>query len=137
MSAATFPWRAKFPTLYNGVSSPEVDAACAFIESNWSGVFELFSNIDPSVAAKRIANLEGLLVAWYLADLYPTAAEDIQSDGGMPVSSKSIGGVSVARLQMELQPGMRQLLTNTFGMQALSILLGRVERAALLSAGSN
>ena len=133
MSAANFPWRINFPSLYNGLESPAVDAACVFIESNWSGIFELFGNLSAAVAAQRQFNLEGLLVAWFLADLYPSAAENIQSDGGMPLSSKSIGGVSISRLQMEVQPGLRQLLTNTYGMQALNIILGRVERGAVIS----
>jgi hypothetical protein len=135
MSAATFPWRANFPSLYSGAASPAVDAACAFIESNWSGIFELFGNLDAATQAKRQFNLEGLLVAWYLGDLYPAALEDAQSDGGMPLSSKSIGGTSVSRLAMDVQPGLRQLLTNAFGMQALNIILGRVERGVLLSTG--
>lgn len=121
--------KTSFPTLYSGdkSSAPVVDAACQTIETEWSGIFQLYQ----SQPAKQ-AILEGYLVGWWLADLYPS--KGVSGDRGMPLTSKSIGGVSVSRKDLEAQPGLKQLESNAFGVKALSMIMAAPERYRIFGA---
>jgi hypothetical protein len=112
----TFPFIANFPTLTAG----QVDAACVSIEAEWSGIQELFATVANGAAKRTI--LEGYLVGWWLADMYPTKVLGVSGDGGMPLTSKSIGGVSISRKDLEAQSPMKQLESNVFGVKALSMI---------------
>jgi len=117
-----------FPTLYStdGMTAPVIDAACAAIETEWPGIFQLYQS-KPG----HQANLEGYLVGWWLADMYPDKVVGVSGDGGMPLTSKSIGGVSIARKDLEAQPALKQLESNAFGVKALSMIMGAPERYRL------
>jgi len=72
-----------------------------------------------------------LMVAWYLADMNPKSVTGVITNGGLPLNSKSIGGikgVSLTFRQFDVQPGMEMLTTNTFGSQALTLMMGAPER---------
>ncbi len=130
MNHASFPFAANFPTLYGtDGSSPLVDTACTVIESEWVGIFQLFQT-TPNPAAKQ-AILEGYLVGWWLADMYPDKVVGISGDGGMPLTGKSIGGVSISRKDLEAQPALKQLESNAFGVKALSMMMSAPERFML------
>jgi hypothetical protein len=55
----------------------------------------------------------------------------MQGDGGMPLTSKSIGGVSISRKDLEAQPALKQLESNAFGVKALAMLMSAPERMML------
>ena len=130
MTASDFPFKANFPTLYGSDgTAPLVTQAIAVIGTEWSGITSLYSTTGASAAKKTI--LEGYLVAWWLADMYPTKAIGISGDGGMPLTSKSIGGVSVSRKDLEAQPSLKQLESNMFGVKALSMIMSAPERFML------
>jgi hypothetical protein len=75
--------------------------------------------------------LLGYLVAWWLADMYPSALVGASSDGGMPLTSKSIGAVSISRKDLDAQPALKQLESNAFGIKALTMLVSAPERYML------
>lgn len=133
LTAQTFPFRRNFPGLYdvNGYA-PEVDNAILIVETEWSGIFEMFSTLDMQTMINRQAILDSYLVGWWLGDMFPGKMRGVQGDGGMPLVSKSIGGVSVTRKEIEMQPALAPLLSNTFGVKAAMMLMSRVERFALL-----
>jgi hypothetical protein len=129
MDHTTFPFKANFPSLIDG----QIDAACLSIEAEWSGIQELFQTVANG-AAKRVI-LEGYLVGWWLADMYPTKVLGISGDGGMPLTSKSIGGVSMSRKDLEMQPAMKQLESNAFGVKALSMIKSAPEMFRMFGQG--
>ncbi len=129
MDHTTFPFTANFPTLTNG----QVDAACVSIEAEWSGIQELFQTVANGAAKRNI--LEGYLVGWWLSDMYPTKVQGVSGDGGMPLTSKSIGGVSMTRKDLEMQPALKQLESNAFGVKALSMLKSAPEMFTMFGQG--
>lgn len=131
MDHTSFPFGANFPTLTAG----QIDAACLAVEAEWSGIQQLFQTV-PNGPAKRTI-LEGYLVGWWLADLYPTMVQGVSGDGGMPLTSKSIGGVSISRKDLESQPALKQLESNAFGVKALSMLKSAPEMFTLFGQGQS
>ena len=78
---------------------------------------------------KKTRQCFGFLTAWYLADMFPLLSSGIQSMGGLPVISKSIGGVKLTFadiLQTGKNPRFRDnlafLKTNTMGVQAYNMI---------------
>jgi len=139
---ATFPFKANFPTLYDQGTAPMVDTAIASVAAEWSGCFDaevsgiqgaagLFQTLphDQKVAKQNL--LYAYLVAWWLADMNPTSVVGVQGDGGMALTSKSIGGVSVSRKDLESQPALIPLQSNAFGHKALTMIMSAPERFRL------
>jgi hypothetical protein len=127
-----FPFADNFPGLIqNDGKAPQIDAACLVIETEWSGIFTLFSTFDAVTQKAKRDLLEGYLVGWWLADMYPTKTSGVQGDGGMPLTSKSIGGVSISRKDLEAQPALKQLESNAFGVKALAMIMSCPERMML------
>jgi hypothetical protein len=138
MNHASFPYAQFFPGLYNEVgAAPMVDYACALIEVEWAGIFQLWQNDSATLQAQKQFNLEAYLVAWWLTDMLPEQASGVQGDGGMPLTSKSIGGVSVTRKDMGLQAGMKQLESNAFGIKAAHLFMSAPERMIIAQAQPN
>ena len=125
MDHTTFPFGANFPS----ISAAAIDAACNTIETEWSGIFELYATTANPAGKQAI--LEGYLVGWWLADMNPSSATGIGADGGMPLTGKSIGGVSLSRKDLEAQPALKQLESNAFGVKALSMIMSAPERFKL------
>jgi hypothetical protein len=130
MTHANFPFIANFPSLVGtDGSAPLIDAACATVETEWSGIFELYQTVANGMAKQQ--TLEGYLVGWWLADMYPAKVVGISGDGGMPLTGKSIGEVSISRKDLEAQPSLKQLESNAFGVKALSMIMSAPERFLL------
>jgi hypothetical protein len=130
MTHANFPFISNFPKLVGtDGSSPAIDTACKTVETEWSGIFELYQTIANGAAKQQL--LEGYLVGWWLADMYPSAVTGISGDGGMPLTGKSIGGVSISRKDLEAQPSLKQLESNAFGVKALMMIMSAPERFLL------
>ena len=129
MDHSSFPFNANFP----GLVPAQVDAACVAVEAEWSGIQELFQTAANGEAKRTI--LEGYLVGWWLMDMYPTKAVGVSGDGGMPLTSKTIGGVSISRKDLEMQPALKQLESNAFGVKALSMLKSAPEMFTMFGQG--
>jgi hypothetical protein len=119
-----------------------VDTAIASVAAEWSGCFDeevsgvpgtrgLFQTLshDQRIAKQNI--LYAYLVAWWMADMNPSAVVGVSGDGGMPLTGKSIGGVSISRKDLEAQPAMKQLESNAFGVKALMMIMSAPERFRL------
>jgi len=140
---SNFPFNVNFPTLYGSDgSSPSVDNAIASVCAEWSGSFDeevsgisgtrgLWQTLPIDQRQAKQTILLGYLVAWWLADMFPTALVGASGDGGMPLTSKSIGGVSISRKDLEAQPALKQLESNVFGIKALEMLMSVPERYRL------
>ena len=124
MTRADFKYADNFPTLTDQQINAAYDEVCVM----FSGVLQLWGVLEePTRTAKRNLCIN-LLTAWYLADTKPTAVTGVVSNGGMALSSKSIGGTSVSFSDMEAQEGLKQLNSNVFGQKALMMIQSAPER---------
>lgn len=127
MTEADFMYSANFPSLGEGV----INKAYETVSVMFSGVQQLWACLpDPLRTSKRNLCMQ-LLTAWYLLDFYPGAAVGVAGNGGIPLTSKSIGGVSVSFAQTEAQEGISQLSSNVFGHKALAMIQSAPERFGL------
>ena len=113
-----------FPTL----TDDEINSACGFVSVMFSGVLRLWSVLPADTREQKRTLCMNLLVAWYLLDTRPQSASGVLGNGGMAVSSKSIGGTSLSFEGMDAQEGIKQLNSNVFGQKALIMIQGAPER---------
>jgi hypothetical protein len=59
------------------------------------GVTDLWAHLERTAYEDKTRMCYGLLVAWYIADLYPDLTTGVISSGGMPIKRKKIGGVDL------------------------------------------
>ena len=124
MTRNEFLFADKFPTL----TDAQINAAFEEIKVFYFGVKDLW-HVLPAEAAEAKRNLcYNYLLAWRLLDLNPGAAVGVMGNGGMAVSSKSIGGTSLSFQDMDAQEGIKQLNSNVFGQKALAMIQGAPER---------
>ena len=124
MTRADFKYADNFPTL----TDMQINSAYEIVSVMFSGVLTLWRVLaEPIRSAKR--NLcRNLLVAWYLLDSNPQSAVGVMGNGGMAVTSKSIGGTSLSFDSMDAQEGIKQLNSNVFGQKALMMIQSAPER---------
>lgn len=124
MTRNDFMYAGNFPELTDG----QINAACNAVSVMFSGVLTCWAVLaEPIRSAKRTLCLN-LLTAWYLLDSDPQSASGVTGNGGMALSSKSVGGVSLSFDGMEAQEGIKQLNSNVFGQKALAMIQGIPER---------
>lgn len=124
MTRADFLYADNFPDL----TDAEINVAYTTVSTMFSGVFSLWGVLsEPVREAKRKLCLN-LLIGWYLLDTNPTSASGVIGNGGMSLSSKSIGGTSLSFQNMEVQEGLKQLDSNVFGQKALVMIQSAPER---------
>jgi hypothetical protein len=128
ITPSTFVYRSNFPNVLV-VTDTVVQGSIDYVNAVYSGVFLLWAEVDQATQyAKRIA-AENLLVAWRLSNLYPSELTGVVSNGGLPLSTKSVGGTSLAFRDMPtVQDALSPLMSNTFGMDALTMILSAPER---------
>lgn len=124
MTRNEFLYADNFPDL----TDAEINAAYQETSVIFSGVKKLWSVLDAETREAKRGLCLNLLTAWYLADTNPSSVTGAIANGGMTVSSKSIGGTSLTFDSMETQEGLKQLNSNMFGQKALMIIQGAPER---------
>lgn len=124
MTRSNFFYANNFPTL----TDDDINQAYQEVTVMFSGVSQLWGVLNEELRALKRELLTNLLVAWYLADTKPAAVVGVVSNGGMALSSKSIGGTSVSFDSLEAQEGVKQLNSNMFGQKALMMIQGAPER---------
>jgi hypothetical protein len=128
---ADFTYARNFSFADGGVS--EITEAMTAVSAQWYGVLNSFWSSQGATQQTNTRNLVyNLLIAWYLADMFPMALANVGANGGMPVVKKSIGGVDITFTQYKIQEEMKVLTTNTFGLRALSMILTAPERFGML-----
>lgn len=124
MTRIDFVYSSNFPTLTDDQINMAYTEVCVI----FSGVKDLWGVLDAETREAKRTLLLNLLTAWYLADTNPTAVEGVVSNGGMSLTSKSIGGTSVSFDGIDAQEGVKQLNTNVFGQKALMMIQSAPER---------
>ena len=99
-----------------------VENAIQVIQTEWAGVKTLWHTM-PSAIRKAKRNLcMQYLVAWWLADAYPTAVVGVFTTGGIPLESKKIGNVHLTFAERSTQDALTSLRSNFFGLKVLDML---------------
>ena len=91
----------------------------------FAGVGELWSHLDRKEYVLKTQLCYGLLVAWYIADLFPDLTLGVMSTGGIPLKSKQIGGTKIIFGEASKKAGavnnadlLQALKSNAFGAKA-------------------
>lgn len=111
---------------FTGLTNDQISTAIDECEVTWSGIYTMWSKAEQVLRDKKRLLCMNYIVAWYLADMYPKAVKDIATMGGIPLSSKSIGGaanVSLSFRERKVPTGMEQFTSNVFGMKALDMIM--------------
>ena len=124
MLPSDFAYNANF----SGLTDTQIQGAIDAVETVYYGILQCWADLPDPVRTNKRALVENLLVAFWLANFYPSSVRGIVSNGGLPLSSKSIGGTSVSFENISAQEGMEGLKSNTFGLQALAMIQSAPER---------
>lgn len=124
MTRNDFKYAANFPTLTDN----EINDAYETVLAMFAGVAQLWGVLSLQIRTMKRTLCYNLLTAWYLADTKPLALSGMVGNGGMALSSKSIGGTSVTFQDMDSQEGLKQLNSNAFGQKALMMIQSAPER---------
>lgn len=127
MTRQEFKFADNFPTL----TDLDINNAYDIVSVMFSGVLSCWAILGEPLRTQKRTLLLNLLIAWYLLDTNPTAATGVIGNGGMAVSSKSIGGTSLSFADMEAQDGLKQLNSNMFGQKALMMIQTIPERFSI------
>lgn len=127
MTRSNFKYAENFPSL----TDEQIGSAYETVLVMFSGVNELWGVLAEPVRTKKRELCLNLLTAWYLMDTDPTSAVGVLGNGGMAVTSKSVGGTSLSFQGMDAQEGMAQLNSNLFGQKALMMIQSAPERFGL------
>ena len=124
MQIEEFTFRARFRS--DVVDDEVLEQTIKDVETAWRGCLTSFWEKTDNKEERRI-QLENLLVAWQLADLYPTSAVGIVSNAGMTLERKAIGGVDLYFDKLKVQESLQVLCTNPYGIRALQLLTSSPE----------
>ena len=127
MTRQDFKYASNFPNL----TDTDINNAYDIVSSMFSGVLSCWAKLPEPTRTQKRTLLLNLLLAWYLLDTNPTAAQGVIGNGGMAVGSKSIGGTSLSFTNMGEQDGIKQLDSNMFGQKALLMIQGIPERYSI------
>lgn len=124
----------EFAQYFPGITAQQTNKALERVTAQWYGLLngDLWASLPANVKASKIDAVSDLLVAWYLANNFPDHVANAISNGAIPISSKSIDGVSVTYKDVEnVQGELKLLLTNQWGVAALQIFQSAPERFLL------
>lgn len=127
MTRNDFMFAGNFPAL----TDDEISSAHGFVSVMFSGVLSLWGVLPEETRKRKRELCMNLLTAWYLLDTRPQSASGVLGNGGMAVSSKSIGGTSLTFEGMDAQEGIKQLNSNVFGQKALIMIQSAPERLGI------
>lgn len=124
MTRNDFKYAGNFPDL----TDDEINNAYEEVSVMFAGVFSLWRILPEPLRTQKRELCMNLLTGWYLLDMYPSKAVGVIGNGGMAVSSKSIGGTSLSFQDMNAQDGLKELNSNVFGQKALMMFQSAPER---------
>lgn len=114
-----------FPDLLSSAKDEELEIAINDVYTLFLGVGELWEHLDRVSYVSKTQLCYGLLLAWYITDLFPTYAVGVISSGGIPIKAKQIGGVKITFGETADKVGavnnadlLQSLKSNSFGAKA-------------------
>ena len=124
MTRQDFKFADNFPTL----TDVQINNAYDIVSVMFSGVLQCWRALPEPIRTNKRTLCMNLIVAWYLLDTNPQSAVGVIGNGGMALTSKSIGGTSLSFSDMDAQEGIKQLNSNMFGQKALMMIQSAPER---------
>lgn len=121
-----FTYRKNFP----GLTDETIEGFVPVIEAQWYGALNDFWSGMLAVARdQNRLNFKNLILAWHLANLFPGEVVDAIANGALPLTGKSSGGLSLQYMGLDsVQDALKPLMSNQWGMSALSMLMSAPER---------
>ena len=114
-----------FPDLLSDEQDDILDTCITDVYTLFYGVGELWDRLPRKEYVEKTQLCYGLLVAWYITDLFPTYAVGVMSTGGIPLKSKQIGGTKIMFGEASSKVGavnnadlLQSLKSNAFGAKA-------------------
>ena len=124
MTRQDFKFADNFPSL----TDAQVNAAYEIVSVMFSGVMQCWARLPEPTRTQKRTLCMNLILGWYLLDTNPQSAVGVMGNGGMALTSKSIGGTSLSFADMDAQEGIKQLNSNVFGQKALMMIQSAPER---------
>lgn len=84
-----------FPDLLPEEKNDFLDNCIDEVYMLFYGVQDLWSHLERKVYVEKTQLCYGLLIAWYITDLFPDLSLGVASSGGIPVKMKVIGGTKI------------------------------------------
>lgn len=84
-----------FPDLLDEGKNDFLDNCISDVYTLFYGVKDLWSHLPRKSYVAKTQMCYGLLVAWYITDVFPDYAVGVTSSGGIPIKMKSIGGTKI------------------------------------------
>lgn len=114
-----FTYKNKFTEL----TEDEFTEAKDIVKAMWYGVTQLWAVCEEDVRNQKRSAVLNLLIAWYLADVYPTRLTGgMQTSGGMPITRKRIRDVDISYASLNLPQAYDALGSNQFGVKAANLI---------------
>lgn len=124
MTRQDFKFAGNFPNL----TDEQINSAYEIVSVMFSGVLQCWRALPEPIRTQKRTLCMNLILAWYLLDTNPQSAVGVIGNGGMALTSKSIGGTSLSFSDMDAQEGIKQLNSNMFGQKALMMIQSAPER---------
>lgn len=115
-----------YSRFFEGITEEQFVDARDIVVAMWSGVLEMWGACSEEMMKRKRSACLNLLVAWYLADVYPDNVVGVQTSGGMPITHKSIqdalGGITISYRDLNLPESYSALSSNQFGIKAAMMI---------------
>lgn len=120
------PFNFMFRDRFTGLSTEQISNALDIVNTQFSGVYTLWSILPPDKADAKRELCINYLLAWKLMQLYPDAeTSGTSGTGAIPLSSKKVGPIFIKYRDLVRQSGsgiLDLLTTNAYGIEALSMI---------------
>lgn len=114
-----------FPDLLPADKNEFLDTCINDVYTLFYGVGDLWSHMVRREYVDKTQLCYGLLIAWYITDLFPDLSLGVVSSGGIPIKMKSIGGTKIQFGETASSAGavnnadlLQSLKSNSYGAKA-------------------
>ena len=114
-----------FPDLLPTDKNEFLDTCINDVYTLFYGVGDLWSHMARREYVDKTQLCYGLLIAWYITDLFPDLSLGVVSSGGIPIKMKSIGGTKIQFGETASSAGavnnadlLQSLHSNSYGAKA-------------------
>ena len=119
-----------FPDLLAEDMNSFLDSCIEDVYTLFYGVSDLWRHLEREVYVSKTQMCYGLLIAWYIADLFPDYTSGVVSSGsGLPIKSKKIGNTTIQFGDVASTSGsvnnadlLQSLKSNAFGVKAYMMI---------------
>lgn len=112
-----------FPDLLPEEKNDFLDNCISDVYTLFYGVKDLWNHLPRKSYVAKTQMCYGLLVAWYITDVFPDLAVGVTSSGGIPIKMKAIGGTKIqfadtSNGNTSYADLLQSLKSNSFGAKA-------------------